>query len=124
MPQTPPISDVDPRIPDYQANFYQVAQGGRYFSWYGCSGCHSDGAGSVLDLGDGKWASGGGFAHVFTSIAGRHGRLRYGERVPTEQLWQLAAYVRDLPAHTPEKRRRNAVDQAGEAQGAWWSGPL
>jgi hypothetical protein len=33
IPTTPPVGPVDPRIPFYQANLYQIAQGGRYFSW-------------------------------------------------------------------------------------------
>lgn len=123
MPQTPPVGDADPRVSRYQVNAYQVSQGARYFSWYGCVGCHSAKAQGVLDLADRRSRSGGGFAHVFAAIADRHGRLHYRANIPTEQLWQLTAYVRDLPEHTPEKRRRTAIDQKAEARGAQWSGP-
>ncbi len=50
LPQTAPTGNADPRIAAYQANLYQVAQGGRYFSWYGCSGCHDDGAPGAANL--------------------------------------------------------------------------
>lgn len=123
LPQTPPLGNGDPRIAAYQDNVYQVSQGGRYFSWYGCMGCHADDAPGARNLPDGRWRHGGGFAQVFTSIAKGHGGLDYGARIPTEQLWQLTAYVRDLPTHTPEKRRRLAVDQQAEPQGSTWSGP-
>jgi len=123
LPQTRPVDDNDARITAYQDNLYQVSQGGRYFSWYGCSSCHTDTAKGDLNLTDDRWHSGSGFAHVFGSIADRHGRLGFGARVPVEQLWQLTAYVRDLPKHYPEKRRRVELDQSSEPQGSSWSGP-
>ncbi|THD34598.1 MAG: hypothetical protein E7773_14540 [Sphingomonas sp.] len=123
LPQTRPVGDDDPRITAYQDNYNQVSQGGRYFSWYGCSGCHTENAKGAANLPDGRWRYGGGFAQVFGSIADRHGRLAYGSRVPIEQLWQLTAYVRDLPQHYPEKRRRVQKDAQAEPQGLTWSGP-
>lgn len=122
-PQTPPAGNGDTRVAAYQDNLNQVSQGGRYFAWYGCSGCHAEGAPGALNLPDGAWRHGGGFADVYGAIAARHGALRFGERVPVEQLWQITAYVRDLPAHTPEKRRRVAVDQQAEPVGPAWTGP-
>ena len=123
VPQTRPRDGADPRIALYQANVDQVSQGGRYFAWYGCQACHGEGATGVRNLADGQWRHGGGFDQVFTSIADRHGRLRYAVRVPPEQLWQLTAYARDLPLHTPEKLHRQAVDQRAEPVGNSWSGP-
>jgi len=123
VPQTRPRNGADPRIALYQANVDQVSQGGRYFAWYGCQACHGEGATGVRNLADGHWRHGGGFVQVFTSIADRHGTLRYAVRVPPEQLWQLTAYARDLPLHTPEKLHRQAVDQQAEPVGNGWSGP-
>jgi hypothetical protein len=122
VPQTAPSGNNDPRISAYQDNFYQLSQGGRYFSWYGCSGCHNNPGRKAPNLARGA-AHGNGFAQVYASIASRHGALRYDARVPVEQLWQLTAYVRDLPRHTPEKRRRVQVDQNAEPVGSSWSGP-
>jgi mono/diheme cytochrome c family protein len=124
LPKTGPNRAHDPRIVYYQDNVYQVAQGGRYFGWYGCTACHGEDASGVRDLGDGRWRYGGSFDQIFASVAERHGGLNYAARVPPEQLWQMAAYVRDLPQHTPEKRRRLSVDQVGEPQGRNWSGPV
>jgi len=122
-PQTPPIGNEDPRIPTYQDNFYQVSQGGRYFAWYGCSGCHAEGKDAVLNLADSEWRHGFGFANVYGAIAARHGRLAYGKRIPVEQMWQITAYARDLSSHYPEKRRRVALDQQAEPVGGTWHGP-
>lgn len=122
-PQTPPHGPDDPRVPFYQGNAYQVSQGGRYFSWYGCAACHGQDAKGALALGDGVWAHGGGFDQVYASIAQRHPGERYGERIPTEQLWEIAAYVRDLDEVAPEKRGRQDRDQQAEPQASAWSGP-
>jgi mono/diheme cytochrome c family protein len=123
VPQTRPASASDPRISLYQDNFYQVAQGGRYFAWYSCQGCHGEQAEGVRNLTDGRWRNGGNFDQLFASIADRHGGLAYGARMPVEILWQITAFVADQPLHTPEKRHRQAVDQQAEPVGARWSGP-
>jgi mono/diheme cytochrome c family protein len=126
LPQTPPNGASDPRAAKYQDNVYQVSQGGRYFAWYGCAACHGSGAKGRLDLGDKQWAHGGDLAQVYAFIAKGHpGTLaHYGDRIPTEQLWQLTAYVRSLPDLAPERRRRQDLDQVGEPQGRTWSGPV
>jgi cytochrome c oxidase cbb3-type subunit 3 len=126
LPQTPPMGAHDPRAARYERNAYQVAQGGRYFTWYGCGGCHGGGAKGVLDLGDTRWAHGSDLDRVYAFIAGGHpGRhARYGERIPPEQLWQITAYVRNLPQLAPERRRRQDLEQVGEPQGRIWAGPV
>lgn len=121
-PQTRPAGNADPRTRLYQDNAYQLSQGGRYFAWYGCAGCHDASAGGATSLA-GRSARATGFAQVFARIADGHGRLGYGARIPIEQLWQITAYVRDLPRHTPEKRRRLSLDQRAEPVGSRWSGP-
>lgn len=123
LPQTAPRGSIDPRIRFYQDNAYQVAQGGRYFDWYGCASCHGDNASDTRKLNDHRWWHGGTFVQVYAAIAKGHRPLEYDRRVPAEQLWQLTAYVRDLSQHTPEKRHRLAVDLVGEPQERNWSGP-
>jgi cytochrome c oxidase cbb3-type subunit 3 len=122
-PLTPPIDHRDPRIASYQDNFSQIAAGGRYFAWYGCTACHDEASPGVRNLTDQRWRHGGGFAQVYRAIADRHGRLAYRERASVETLWQLTAFVRDLPRHHPEKRRRLDRDEQAEPRGAAWSGP-
>lgn len=126
QPQTPPISAADPRAARYEGNAYQVAQGGRYFIWYGCGQCHGSGAQGVLDLGDGRWRHGGSVDRVYAFIAQGHaGALAdYGRRIPVEQLWQMTAYIRGLASNDPAKNRRDSLDAKGEPQGALWTGAL
>lgn len=126
LPATPPNGPADPRAAKYENNVYQVAQGGRYFAWYGCGSCHGSGAQGAADLGDGRWMHGGALDRVYASIAHGHGGAlaAYGDRIPAEQLWQLTAYVRSLPKLAPERRRRQDLDQTGEPQGRTWAGPV
>jgi mono/diheme cytochrome c family protein len=126
QPQTPPDGPSDPRAARYDGNYYQVSQGGLYFTWYGCSGCHGTEAKGALDLSDGRWLHGGTIDAVYASIATGHpvSLARYGERIPVEQLWQISAFVRDLARNDPAKNRRGAFDQQGQPQGDAWRGPV
>lgn len=126
LPQTAPTGADDPRADKYEGNVYQIGQGGRYFTWYGCAGCHGSAAKGHLDLGDTRSVHGSNLNQVYAFIAhGHQGELaRYGDRIPPEQLWQLTAYVRSLPELAPERRRRQDLDQAGEPQGRTWPGPV
>jgi cytochrome c oxidase cbb3-type subunit 3 len=126
QPSTRPVSSSDARIPHYQANAYQIAQGGRYFAWYGCAACHATGSKVAPDFGTGLWRHGGDFDQVYYFIDHGHGAgpEAFGHKIPVEQIWQLTAYVRDVSQQPPEKRRRQDFDQQGEPQGAAWSGPV
>ncbi len=126
LPQTAPTGAQDPRAAAYERNLYQVAQGGRYFTWYGCGGCHGVGAPGARNLGDHSWVHGSHLDQVYGFIANRHSGTPagYAARIPAEQLWQITAYVRNLPRLTPEKRRRQDLDQVGEPQGSNWTGPV
>lgn len=121
-PLSAPRSAADPRIPIFQANAYQISQGGRYFAWYGCASCHDADAMGWRDLGDGRWKHGGGFDQVYRVIAERHGDI--GARLPEQQRWQITAYVRDLSQQQREKRVRQDRDAAGEPAGTSWTGQL
>jgi cytochrome c oxidase cbb3-type subunit 3 len=125
-PQTPPIARDDPRVPTYQGNVYQVAQGGRYFTWYGCGACHGLEAKRAPSFTDGRWRHGDAFEQVYAFIDHGHGGLPVadGRTIPVEQLWQITTYVRDLALQTPEKRHRQDVDQQGEPQGKTWTGAV
>lgn len=124
LPVTAPTGPHDPRAAKYERNVYQIAQGGRYFTWYGCGQCHGGGTQGVRNLGDTSWKHGGDLDKVYGSIAQGHPGARYGERIPPEQLWQITAYVRNLPRLTPERRRRQDLDQTGEPQAGNWTGPV
>jgi cytochrome c oxidase cbb3-type subunit 3 len=125
QPQTPPNGPGDPRIAAFEANKYQVGQGGRYFSWNGCGACHGTDAAGVQALGDNVWRRGGAFDQVYRSITEHPGEMPgYGETIPVQQLWQITAFVRSLKDLPPAKRHRQDVDQAGEPQGSNWSGAV
>lgn len=125
QPLTPPVGASDKRIGVFQNNLYQVSQGGRYFSWYGCAGCHGSTAPNSHDLAPDLAQHPRAFDAIYAMIAD-HPRVpvHYRDRIPTEQLWQITAYVRALPATKPELRRRQDLDEAGEPQGAQWAGPV
>jgi cytochrome c oxidase cbb3-type subunit 3 len=120
QPQTVPRGSDDPRATRYDDNAYQISQGGRYFTWYGCGACHGADATGALDL----HAHSGGFEQVYRAIVRGHRGADYGARVPVEQLWQMTAYVREVGRIDPTKRRRQDIDQSGEPQGDSWSGPV
>jgi cytochrome c oxidase cbb3-type subunit 3 len=93
------LSSADPRVAAYLNNAEAVNTGKRLFSQYNCSGCHSSGGGGMgPDLMDDVWIYGSRLEQIHqTLVDGRpNGMPAWGEKVPDEQLWQLAAYVRSL----------------------------
>lgn len=126
QPQTPPNGPADPRAKYFESNDYQVSQGGRYFTWYGCGSCHGDSAKGPLDLAGDQQRQPASFDRLYAAIAQGHVRYGtdYGAKIPTAQLWQITAYVHELASLKPERRRRQDLDQAGEPQGATWPGAV
>ncbi len=125
-PLTAPIGAGDPRAARFVVNAYQIAAGGRLFGWLGCQACHGESVRGAADLADNRRAFGGSVASVYASIAkGRPGGMpSYDGKASPQEIWQLTAYVRDLRKNPSVQRRRQDLDQAGEAQGASWKGPL
>ncbi len=123
----------DPRAAAYYDNAEAVATGKRLFQQYNCSGCHSNGGGGMgPPLMDGQWIYGSRLAQIHqTLVEGRpNGMPAWGGKIPDQQLWQLAAYVRsmslpqtlaadtgDTPSQTPVAVPRAADDDSG------WSPP-
>ena len=92
---------------------YALAAGKRLWTWYNCNGCHANGGGgSGPALIDAVWIYGGDARAVYQSIAqGRaNGMPAFGSRVPPEQLWQLAAYVRSMAGLAPLDAAPNRDD--------------
>jgi cytochrome c oxidase cbb3-type subunit 3 len=82
-----------------EENAYTVAQGKRLFRWYNCSGCHSNGGGGMGPaLMDDEWLYGSDAAQIVATIVeGRpNGMPSFSGRIPQDQLWQIAAYVRSM----------------------------
>jgi cytochrome c oxidase cbb3-type subunit 3 len=84
----------------FEGNAHAIVQGKRWYTAFNCAGCHGVGGGGGIGpaLMDGEWTYGAETAEIFASIVGgrANGMPAYGGRVPAEQAWQLAAYVRSL----------------------------
>jgi mono/diheme cytochrome c family protein len=126
----PPVSTpngvADRRQHAYETNAFELAEGGRWFRWYGCGQCHAEDSQGPAKLTDDVWRSGGTTAEIYRAIAaGRPPRMpAYGARMAPQQAWQLAAYVRGLHRLKPQVRQRQADAQAGEPSDGRWGGAL
>ena len=104
----PPPSD--PRGAQVDRNPRAIADGARLFDWYNCSGCHFHGGGGIGPaLMDDVWIYGGSIDQIYTSIyQGRpNGMPSWAHKIPDDQIWEIAAYVRSLSAQTTA----NGTDQ-------------
>jgi cytochrome c oxidase cbb3-type subunit 3 len=84
----------------YDRDAYAIAQGKRLYVQMNCAGCHGlAGGGSIgPPLMDSKWIYGSDPANIFSTIVeGRpNGMPSFRGKLSNDQVWQLAAYVRDL----------------------------
>jgi cytochrome c oxidase cbb3-type subunit 3 len=97
----------------YERNAYALAQGKKLWSWYNCSGCHANGGGgSGPSLMDDVWIYGGDPRAIYQTISeGRpNGMPAFGGRIPKDQIWQLAAYVRSMSGLAPQDAAPNRDD--------------
>jgi cytochrome c oxidase cbb3-type subunit 3 len=98
---------------EYEGNAYHMSEGKRLFTWFNCTGCHANGGGgSGPALMDDRWIYGGEIDEVYLTIAqGRpNGMPAFGGKVPSQQIWQLAAYVRSMGGHGPKSARPGRDD--------------
>lgn len=92
----------------YEDNAYHVSEGKRLYSNFNCVGCHAHGGGDVGPaLMDDAWIYGGEIDQIFSSIVeGRpNGMPAFGTRIPGQQTWQIAAYVRSMGGHGDKAAR-------------------
>jgi cytochrome c oxidase cbb3-type subunit 3 len=90
--------------PDEQ-NAYSLSEGKRLFSAYNCSGCHANGGGGMGPaLIDEDWSYGHEADQIYRSILeGRpNGMPTWRGKIPDQQIWQLAAYVRSMSGLAPK----------------------
>jgi len=90
---------IDPRAAPYYDNADAVTTGKRLYVQFNCSGCHSNGGGGMgPSLMDDQWIYGGRLEQIRqTLVEGRpNGMPTWGGKIPDEQLWQIAAYVRSM----------------------------
>jgi cytochrome c oxidase cbb3-type subunit III len=89
----------------YDENAFAISEGQRLFEWFNCAGCHAHGGGAMGPaLMDDKWIYGKAPEQIFSTIVqGRpNGMPAFGGRIPTQQVWQLVAYVRSLSGELPK----------------------
>lgn len=84
---------------DYDGNEQAVQAGRQLYAAMNCVGCHANGGGGMGPaLMDDAWIYGSSIEHIVATIReGRpNGMPSFRGRIPDEQIWQIAAYVRSL----------------------------
>jgi cytochrome c oxidase cbb3-type subunit 3 len=93
-----------PVLSPYQENAYGIAEGKRLYSAFNCNGCHAQGGGGIGPaLMDANWIYGSAPDQIYSTIAqGRpNGMPSFARLVPSQQIWQLVAYVQTLSMQVP-----------------------
>lgn len=111
----------------YESTAYDLNQGKRLYSWFGCPTCHGDGRGGTgPSFLDGWWFYGSEMVSVVASIRdGRpHGMPAFAKQMTSDEIWQLAGYVRTIgsysalytaPSRNDDKHTRPAENRAPAA---------
>jgi cytochrome c oxidase cbb3-type subunit 3 len=104
VPLTPgggdPVWDKTKLDAEYDGNDELIQAGKQLYAAMNCVGCHSHGGGGMgPPLMDNTWIYGSSIEHIVATIReGRpNGMPSFRGRLPDEQIWQIAAYVRSLP---------------------------
>jgi len=98
---------------EYEGNAYHISEGKRLFTWFNCVGCHAHGGGdSGPPLMDDKWIYGGEIDQIYlTIVQGRpNGMPAFGGKIPSQQIWEIAAYIRTMGGHGPKAARPGRED--------------
>jgi cytochrome c oxidase cbb3-type subunit 3 len=116
-----PVEYTTGRGKEYENNAYHLSQGKKLYTWFNCVGCHAHGGGGMgPPLIDDKWIYGGEISHIVSTIReGRpNGMPSFRGKVPDDQIWQLAAYVRSMSGNVPKDAApgRNDDMHAGPAE--------
>lgn len=126
-PSSTPVSGLVPGSPSpapqvtspYQGNAYGISEGKRLYSAFNCNGCHAMGGGGIGPaLMDEKWIYGSSPDQIYSTIAqGRpNGMPAFGGRVPSQQIWQLVAYVQALSVQGPRDVQPGRSDEMNARQ--------
>ncbi|MBZ9657526.1 c-type cytochrome [Mesorhizobium sp. ESP-6-4] len=97
-------SPTDNKAASFEANAFHLSEGKRLFGWFNCSGCHANGGGGMGPaLMDEKWIYGSSMESIHATIRdGRpNGMPSFRDKVPDDQIWELAAFVRSLSGNAP-----------------------
>jgi cytochrome c oxidase cbb3-type subunit III len=111
--QSSPLQFREQQKKMYEENAYHLSEGKRLYTWFNCVGCHAHGGGdSGPPLMDDQWIYGGEIDQIYlTIVQGRpNGMPAFGGKIPSQQIWQLAAYVRSMSGHGPKAARPGRDD--------------
>lgn len=100
----PPATSLSGKGKDFEVNAYHLSQGKTLFAWFNCNGCHANGGGGIgPPLMDEKWTYGGSIENIVHTIReGRpNGMPSFRGKIPDDQIWELAAYVRSMSGNVP-----------------------
>ena len=123
-----PTSSISGKGKEFEANAYHLSQGKTLYAWFNCNGCHSNGGGgSGPALMDDRWIYGGQIENIVQTIReGRpNGMPSFRGKVPDDQIWQLAAYVRSMSGQVSSAAApaRNDDMHPGPAENRTSGGP-
>src|SRR5947208_2969866 len=116
-----PVPRTEIKSP-YEGNAYAISEGQRLYGWYNCSGCHFNGGGGIgPPLMNKQLIYGSEPDNIYDSISkGRpRGMPTWGGRIPSNQIWQIVAYVRSLSGQEPKfssPARNDAMEKKTAAQ--------
>jgi cytochrome c oxidase cbb3-type subunit 3 len=99
----PPLPDPHGRY--FEGNAFHVNQGARLYKEFNCNGCHAAGGGAIGPaLMDEEWRYGGSIEQIHATIVqGRpNGMPSFRGKIPDDQIWEIAAYVRTLSGNAPK----------------------
>jgi cytochrome c oxidase cbb3-type subunit 3 len=97
-----------------EQNAFNMAQGKQLYTWFNCNGCHAHGGGDIGPaLMDDQWLYGSEIENVYATIVqGRpNGMPSFRNRIPDQQIWQIAAYVRSMSGLTPTTASPSRSDE-------------
>jgi len=99
---------------EFENNAYHLSQGKQLYKWFNCVGCHGNGGGgSGPALMDDIWLYGGSIENVVHTIReGRpNGMPSFRGKIPDDQIWEIAAYVRSMSGNAPKDAAPSRDDQ-------------
>src|SRR5919201_123440 len=108
-----PVSRVINVMSPYEDNAYAISEGKQLFNTMNCVGCHAHGGGGMGPaLMDDEWIYGSEPENIFQTIAdGRpNGMPAWKDRLSTQQIWELVAYVRSMSGLGPKAARSGRDD--------------
>ena len=114
--------DEAPVRSPYQDNAWGMGEGKRLYAAFNCAPCHGVNGGGAIGppLMDDKWIYGARADQIYATISqGRpNGMPSFGGHVPSQQIWQLVAYVEAMSGQTKATSApgRNDDQNAGKPE--------